>query len=461
MQDSILYIKNLSKLFGKTIVKHHFTTIINEFQNYIRQANRLPNDERVVRSNMLHHQFRETVEAFIETYLLPPKLSLSARVENLLKLKNQPPVFSETRPQRVTSSVIGTCLFSQDQFFNAVAFFLNQPKLSSSKHMVQLQKCMAVKKSFKECLSIAQARTNYLLKIMKKYKHEQYSTMLCAELMNFIPLPELWNEYTLVRYLGGGAFGQAFLIQHKTTGQVRVIKFTSETKPPEKGSFNLSLRAETAVQSVFADHGVAPRAHAYYEVLVGKRELHAVVMDRVDTTIEQFLTYPVGTGDNMVSITDINTVATKLVELIQKLHVASLTHGDMHTGNIGIVYGDDGRSIEKLLLIDTGQATVKFSHPVLEMEQFLRVLVNFDMYPYAYVFYKKLSEYAKTVSPKWELVGDENTFLKLKDSYARRMHLPKRRIDTILKEHNIVVQNKVTSKKNKSKNKKRKSKRKQ
>lgn len=169
----------------------------------------------------------------------------------------------------------------------------------------------------------------------------------------------------------------------------RILKETRKRTSLEsiRAGFIQRMQREAEIQKLFAKAGLAPRMLMRSTYEYNRKDYFVIVMDRVDTTLSQFLeNYPKGASVSRVCA----NVAKGVDELVRATAKLGLIHGDMHTGNIGLQFeyapDDNDEEFEpdddtgvvhgglRFLLIDFGWAS-KGSFPYLDLIQALRTMI--------------------------------------------------------------------------------------
>ncbi len=225
---------------------------------------------------------------------------------------------------------------------------------------------------------------------------------MCDQLVHLMG-PSL-KGWRLIRYLGGGEYGKVFQMQ-SPTGDVLAVKLVVEKKRGE-------VAEETRAQGVFHGLGLAPRVreHKVVRTLAGAK-MHLIVMENIDMTLEEMLC--VAQHDTQ----KIQSIADQVVDMMDRMRTAKVTHGDMHTQNIG--YQVRNGKYEPIL-IDFGQSSTKSNNPLVDAEQLLRTLSspNIANYPYSHVFADALQRYLDRIGKRYDLTGDDKVQKRLWNRYC-------------------------------------------
>lgn len=226
---------------------------------------------------------------------------------------------------------------------------------------------------------------------------------LCDELVKL--MGRSLRGWRLVRYLGGGVSGKVFQMQ-SPDGRLVAVKFMIEATPGEAAD-------EVRAQGVFHGFGLAPRVleHKTITTQAGVK-MHLIVMERIDFTLEEMLCVA------KHNVATIRKIAGEVVNLMARMRTARVTHGDMHTQNIGYVVRD-GKYVP--ILIDFGQSSTRSNYPLVDAEQLLRILTyrGMGMYPYSYIIAEELQKYLERIGETHKLTGDDRIQEQIWNDYMR------------------------------------------
>ena len=145
--------------------------------------------------------------------------------------------------------------------------------------------------------------------------------------------------YRLVKQLGKGEAGKAFLICHNGSG-CRVLKVV---KLRGSGDKRLFIH-EAAMQRRFHAHDLAPAVYKVGTFQKGKTEYGLIEMELVSGTFDDLLK----TRQDQAML---DWVLRSIDDLIARMCQADLIHGDLHNGNIAFI---DRGGARKVMLIDFG-----------------------------------------------------------------------------------------------------------
>lgn len=152
-----------------------------------------------------------------------------------------------------------------------------------------------------------------------KVKVQDESRDLCSQVQGLLDAAAGLPKVQVTGYLGGGKNGIALRVTVLASGQEAALKLTK----PE------GAETECEVQQSFASHGLAPAVYACgsEEVRVGKRNVMWLLMERVDTTLEDWL------ADHHAD-QQLVSVAQGIWHYLTSLEAQHLTHGDLHLTNL-------------------------------------------------------------------------------------------------------------------------------
>lgn len=181
---------------------------------------------------------------------------------------------------------------------------------------------------------------------------------LCEVLNDFFPVRCL-KGWRITNFLGAGSFGYVFSTRNSKNerGALKIVRDEA----------NFSVDKEIVMQKKYHKLGLSPGIidHCSYLPKGGDR-IHFIIMERIDGVIDDFL-------QKKSHHKLLETLMDRLFQIIKKMHVNKITHGDFHSENIGFLYrrGDNPGTIQ---VIDHGMSTDKGSSPELELVQFMRTI---------------------------------------------------------------------------------------
>ena len=179
----------------------------------------------------------------------------------------------------------------------------------------------------------------------------------CKIFTDFFPSTCLPNGWKLTRVLGKGLSGYVFA-SIGPNGQRGAFKVTKDE------TYN-SIVSEMEMGNKFNEIGLSPEIKSYCRFTPpgSNVKLHILHMGRIDSTVDQYLS-------KKRSKEEINILVDKIFETISTIAEAGLTHGDLHSDNIGFIQDNEG--IGKISLIDFGLSSDKISLPEIDAIQAIR-----------------------------------------------------------------------------------------
>lgn len=163
--------------------------------------------------------------------------------------------------------------------------------------------------------------------------------------------------WRITKYLGRGAFGYVFA--------------SREVKGSKKGALKIQVKGRTSAMKneitahkEFSRLHLSPMIHSHCVTAKHRRSVFFVNMARIDTTLERWL-------ESRRSKAMINLFLDKFFGILEVMRKKGVTHGDMHSGNIGFVYKRQGKP-GSIQLLDHGFSSTKGALTELEIVQFVR-----------------------------------------------------------------------------------------
>jgi hypothetical protein len=187
---------------------------------------------------------------------------------------------------------------------------------------------------------------------------------LCGAVKRMLP-QECLQGHSVVRVLGAGKFGLVLLVRNDATLKHSALKLVRVTP-----RLWITPEDEMERQRVFAALGLAPAVQCFETYASGSFRYAALMMDRLDATLEQFLFQE----EYAPTPQQLQDVEDGLFALWRKMEASGVTHGDMHAGNVGLKALPDGRL--KLFLLDFGRASTQVSNLPIDMSHFIYSLVS-------------------------------------------------------------------------------------
>jgi tRNA A-37 threonylcarbamoyl transferase component Bud32 len=177
--------------------------------------------------------------------------------------------------------------------------------------------------------------------------------------------------YEFKQILGKGSYGEVYKIC-KDNAECKAIKINMLDS-----SVTETIR-EFKMQQKFAKYGLAPQVYEAGLFKKSNKDYGYIIMDLVDSTLATLI-------KNKLSVPELDIIINMITDMIKKLCLNNLIHGDLHWDNIAyqISAGDKNIIIElKLIPIDLGMACCLKNNnkcnPGLEILQLIRTLA----YPY-------------------------------------------------------------------------------
>ena len=240
----------------------------------------------------------------------------------------------------------------------------------------------------------------------------------CSQITQYIPVRCLAGGWHAESILGSGSFGTVLGLT-TSDGQKGALKVAKA-----RGGW-ISARREVAMQQAFARAGIGlpvlcwsieiPQA---FSALRPPHSMMSVRMDRVDTTVAQYLVSP----QAQTSEARRNLVRHVFAIVFRLVH-SKLTHGDMHPGNIGLLFSLDDPSKYRLVFLDFGRSSNRGSNLRLDLHQFLRGLRMLELGSRCSWFVDAINSfYAHVVGARGHgrIDGDDDTFKRIDDEYVRQ-----------------------------------------
>lgn len=192
--------------------------------------------------------------------------------------------------------------------------------------------------------------TAFMPELMEKKLPQQGNYTFMPDFAKMPSATKTKPYWQVVKKLGSGLEGIVYVVVN-SKGKNYAVKFQLVT--PGKARW-MTVENEVNLQNFFANLNLAPRVIGFNSVQLhdpGKTEVKIIVMETIDFTLDDLLCNP-----NAFPPTWVNHVAEQVKQLLLMLHKYGITHGDMHSGNIGFVYDPDTKQL-KLRLIDFGQSS--------------------------------------------------------------------------------------------------------
>jgi tRNA A-37 threonylcarbamoyl transferase component Bud32 len=177
----------------------------------------------------------------------------------------------------------------------------------------------------------------------------------------------LGKDRFLSRKLGSGAFGTTYLVCSE-----RFSCFAAKIQSYDDKEL---VHHEIEMQRRFHEAGCAPNVVGQPTFYSHRGKDFAVIrMETINTVLGAYL------STNELTVNALDEVVVGLFKLIAKMRSAKLTHGDMHSGNIGVSYAvsPEGVLVPNFQLIDFGWSITGSSNTLLELMQFYRTIQWYD-----------------------------------------------------------------------------------
>jgi len=356
---------------------------------------------------------------------------------------------------RWVSQQKGTCLLSQMQFLSLVAFFTGDKSLENlvKKYKKTLDDVYELSDSdinrasklspgqmpaflsdLRQQILRDSTRVNEsnstLATIYRRYGSllnpppDNPAGFMCREVVKLMG-PSL-RGWTLVKYLGGGAYGKVFLMENPQGKSVAV-----KLQKPEAGSD--SPEEEVRLQKVFAGYGLGPKVLKHTSTTTASGALvDLIVMEPIDYTLREVLCM---TGNNRRRV---EFVVEQIISLMERMKRHNLTHGDMHDENIA--FRVEGGQL-KPFLIDFGFSAENFHFPEVDAEQLTRVMVQSDFgvpYPHSDILVDELETFLRLGGSRYKIKGTHSAHDDIHDEYIDKRKKVKRKVRQKKISHNFL-----------------------
>lgn len=264
------------------------------------------------------------------------------------------------------------CLVDQNLLRKAVEFFQDKKEIEDDEFMrligiyskKEIMNILDVYDDNEYIASLNQLKTSNPL-LYDRITHGP--NKLCTTLGDIIPcnLPPMFREYVPVQVIGAGLAG--IVVQYKKINDTDTFigKFVKL-----QGTL-LDVDEESRIQKMMYNiDKLAPEILGVYQL---DSKFALITMKPVHTTLHHFLECIIDTyGDDDNELNNwLIKIIVRVIILLKKLKVINFTHGDMHTNNIGVNFGDKIDDFY-LSLIDFGQSSCRVYNTKLDASQFLR-----------------------------------------------------------------------------------------
>ena len=239
-------------------------------------------------------------------------------------------------------------------------------------------------------------------------KHiKQQSIDICEDILALLPSKCL-RGWTITKKLGQGSFGAVFLVSKGT--KTAAIKICVSNPDREF----MSPKEEVELQRVFYKHHLAPKVLCYSSARMFGKEIHFILMEQVDITLNKILC-KVGANKEQLE-----QIFMSIAEALQKMQKYRLTHGDMHSENIAFNEKKDGGY--ELVFIDFGQSSNRTSDLQVDIEQLISDLFQIDRAPQAMFFATRLQYFIeKVLNLSYKIQGTRSTFFNRHKEYEPKL----------------------------------------
>ena len=189
----------------------------------------------------------------------------------------------------------------------------------------------------------------------------------CQTLAMLFPKSCLPKGWRINEILGSGSFGFVFstIGPNNERGALKVIREDSDH------SREVDIRKEVTFNKLFHSIGLSPefRSHCKFSPKLDDVVIHTIHMGRVDTTVIEYLKEDLTTSQ-------VHHLVRKIFELLDKMEMNYVTHGDFHPGNIGLTKTRNG-VVGQMQIIDFGFSSIESFSPALDIFQLIRVNMYF------------------------------------------------------------------------------------
>lgn len=165
---------------------------------------------------------------------------------------------------------------------------------------------------------------------------------------------KVWDVYDVLKKLGTGSFGSAYLCRHKHSGDERVVKSVEKS--------NAKLPIEDIEREIMVmqqiDHPHVVRLYEWYE---GQHSIYLVLDCLKGGTLREVVLKHYQQKGKGMRETWIRKVLQQVVEAIAYIHGLGLIHKDLKDDNIMMLKQDEDYDHPFVVIIDLGVAEM-FSH---------------------------------------------------------------------------------------------------
>ena len=184
-------------------------------------------------------------------------------------------------------------------------------------------------------------------------------TSLCDLIAQLLPCTCL-KEWRITKFLGEGADAYVFGCRSRKTNRSGALKIQLVPRTTE------GIAKEVRAHNKFSEIGLSPPILSRSTLIKNRRKLFFLNMDRIDGTLYNWLS-------QRRSKKALNLLVEKLFAIIAVMRRKGITHGDLHSENIGFIF-TRASAPGRIQIIDHRYASTKGALTELEIVQFMRTL---------------------------------------------------------------------------------------
>ncbi|CAM9702014.1 unnamed protein product [Ectocarpus sp. 6 AP-2014] len=196
-------------------------------------------------------------------------------------------------------------------------------------------------------------------KEMHKLAWECPDASLCDILTKILPARCI-RSWRITRFLGEGSVGYVFGCRCKISSKTGALKI-------QKVGRNDDTKQEIRLHKKFSKLGLSPDMHSNCTLVKNRRKLSFLNMDRIDTTLTQWL-------KKKHTKKLLNVLINRIFDILTVMRKKGVTHGDLHSDNIGFVFKRTSEEPGRIQIIDHSYANTNGAMTELEIVQFMRTL---------------------------------------------------------------------------------------